>query len=140
MIELRSKLLRIKEIAVKINIPEVVSEMYIAFQSYETALVTNDIAQLDLLFWNDANVVRYGVTENLYGADEILTFRNARPSGGLGRAIRRSSITTFGYEFATANCEFTKKISSRIGRQSQTWAKMNGSWTITSAHISWMDT
>ena len=45
----------------EINIPKVVTEMLIAFQSYETALVTNDIAQLDLLFWDDTNVVRYGV-------------------------------------------------------------------------------
>tara|TARA_B100000780_G_scaffold219407_1_gene158485 strand:- start:1211 stop:1588 length:378 start_codon:yes stop_codon:yes gene_type:complete len=124
----------------EINIPEVVTEMLVAFQSYETALVTNDVAQLDLLFWEDTNVVRYGVTENLYGAVEILAFRNARPSSGLGRTLHRTVITTFGYEFATANCEFTKKISSRIGRQSQTWAKLDGSGTITSAHVSWMET
>lgn len=52
----------------ELNLTAVVAEVRAAFDRYETALTTNDIATLDLLFWNSAQVIRYGVAENLYGA------------------------------------------------------------------------
>jgi hypothetical protein len=38
-----------------------------AFARYEQALVSNDVAVLDELFWNSPHTLRYGVGENLYG-------------------------------------------------------------------------
>ena len=71
-----------------INIPEVVAEVEKAFARYERALVTNDIAELDALFWKSPHTLRYGVTENLYGydADRRLSRRAlARQSGPRSR-------------------------------------------------------
>ena len=48
-----------------INIPEVVAEVEKAFARYEHALVTNDVAELDALFWKSPHTLRYGATENL---------------------------------------------------------------------------
>ena len=63
----------------EINLPEVVAEVTSAFTSYERALVANDVAVLDQLFWQNACTLRYGVAENLYGYDAIANFRATRP-------------------------------------------------------------
>lgn len=123
----------------EINNPEVHREVTEAFEAYEAALTSNDVATLDALFWNSAHVVRYGATENLYGHDEILAFRNARPSKGLDRALRNTVITTFGHDFATACTEFTRASTPRIGRQTHSWVRFPDGWKIVAAHVSWMD-
>jgi hypothetical protein len=102
-------------------------------------LTGNDVATLDALFWASRHVVRYGATENLYGQEQILAFRKARPSKGLDRSLRNTVITTFGTDFATANTEFTRPGSDRIGRQSHSWARLPEGWRIVAAHVSWMD-
>jgi Protein of unknown function (DUF3225) len=85
-----------------INIPEVVAEVAAAFRRYEAALVGNDVATLDELFWNAPHTVRYGITENLYGYGAIKAFRGARPPPGM-RGLDNTVITTFGRDFATAS-------------------------------------
>ena len=79
-----------------INLPWVVAEVTAAFYRYEDALVSNNVAVLDELFWHDKNTVRLGAGENLYGIDEIRAFRAARPAAGLQRTLRHTVITTFG--------------------------------------------
>ncbi len=123
----------------EINRPETLAEVTEAFRRYEAALTGNDVATLDGLFWSSDKVVRYGATENLYGRDEILAFRRARPSAGLDRTLRNTVITTFGRDFATACTEFTRPASPRIGRQTQSWARLPEGWRIVAAHVSWMD-
>ena len=61
----------------EINHPETLAEVEAAFARYEAALVGNDVAVLDELFWHDKNTVRLGAGENLYGIDEIRAFRAA---------------------------------------------------------------
>ncbi len=122
-----------------INLPEVVREMTTVFMRYEQALVSNDVAVLDELFWNDPSTIRYGVTENLYGYSAIEAFRSARPSQGLAREIFNTVITTYGRDFATANTEFRRTGSQRTGRQSQTWMRTPAGWRVVSAHVSLLD-
>jgi ketosteroid isomerase-like protein len=121
----------------EINIPEVVAEVRAAFERYEAALNANDVALLDESFWASPLTVRYGLGENLYGRDEILGFRKSRPPVDLRRRVLRTAITTFGRDFATANCEFLKLDSNRLGRQSQTWVRTPDGWRVASAHVSW---
>ena len=103
-----------------VNLPDVVAEVQAAFDRYEAALTGNDIAVLDELFWNDARVIRYGITEGLDGAAEIAAFRAARPSAGLMRSLSRTAITTFGRDFATASTLFHRAASpGKLGRQMQ---------------------
>lgn len=121
-----------------IDRPAVLNEVRAAFYRYEEALVTNDVATLDALFWVDERTVRYGATENLYGIEQIRAFRAARPSQGLDRTLRNTTITTFGDEMAVASTEFTREGSDRIGRQMQTWVKFPFGWRIVAAHVSLM--
>lgn len=123
----------------EINRPDIVAQVTDAFLRYERALTGNDVATLDALFWQSAQVVRYGATENLYGHGEILAFRKARPSKGLDRSLRNTVITTFGTDFATACTEFTRPGTARIGRQTHSWARLPDGWKIVAAHVSWMD-
>ncbi|CAO3381603.1 oxalurate catabolism protein HpxZ [Azospirillum argentinense] len=122
----------------EINIPEVVAEVTDAFERYERALTGNDVAVLDELFWNHPATLRYGVGENLYGYDAIAAFRQGRPAAGLDRSLRNTVITTYGRDMATANTEFTRPSTERVGRQSHSWVRMPEGWRIVAAHVSLM--
>jgi Protein of unknown function (DUF3225) len=119
-----------------INLPNVVAEISIEFDRYEQALITNDVAVLDELFWNSPHTLRYGAGENLYGYAEIAAFRAARPSAGLERTLIRKVITTYGESMACANVEFQRVGGNKKGRQSQTWVKMPQGWRVVAAHVS----
>lgn len=123
----------------EIDLPAVKAEVEAAFARYETALVTNDVAVLDALFWNDERTVRYGATENLYGYDEIRAFRAGRSPKGLERTLQRTRITTFGHDFATAVTLFHRDGVARIGRQTQSWVRTEAGWKIVAAHVSLAD-
>jgi hypothetical protein len=123
----------------EINLPDVVAEVTAAFNRYEVALTTNDVAVLDELFWNSPYTLRYGATENLLSYEAIRDFRSARPSKGLARDLRNTVITTYGRDYATANTEFIRTSELRIGRQSHTWLRLPEGWRIVAAHVSWMD-
>jgi hypothetical protein len=119
--------------------PDVLAELKAAFARYESALVNNDIAVLDELFWPSAQTVRYGVSEDLYGIDAIRAFRQARPATGLARTLQRTVISTFGDDFGTAMTEFHRVGGHKLGRQSQTWCRIDGCWVIVAAHVSLID-
>ena len=119
-----------------INIPQVVAQVRKQSERYERALVSNDVVVLDELFWNSPHTLRYGATENLYGYDEIRTFRAARPSAGLARTVLKTVITTYGTDMATVNLEFQRGGSTETGRQSQTWVRAAEGWRVVAAHVS----
>ena len=120
----------------EINLPDVVAEVTAQSDRYEQALVTNDVAVLDELFWDSPHTLRYGVSENLYGYDAIRAFRAARSAQGLARAVLNTVITTYGRDFATCNIEFLRADSARTGRQSQTWMRTPDGWRVVAAHVS----
>jgi hypothetical protein len=120
------------------NRPEVLAELQAAFARYEDALVNNRVEVLDELFWDSAQTVRYGVNENLYGIDAISAFRQARSASGLARTLQHTVITTYGDDFGTAMTEFRREGGDRIGRQSQTWCRIDGRWQVVAAHVSLM--
>ena len=49
----------------EIDLPEVVAEVKALFARYEKALVSNDVAELDAMFRDDARTVRYGKSDCL---------------------------------------------------------------------------
>ena len=123
-----------------VNDPETLAEVTAAFRRYEAALVGNDVAVLDELFWQDARTIRYGIAENLHGAAEILAFRQARPAAGLARDLERTVITSFGRDFATASTLFRRPgAPGRMGRQMQSWVRLPEGWRIVAAHVSVID-
>ena len=124
----------------QIDIPEVVAEVKAAFERYEQALVSNDVKTLGELFADTPKTIRYGIGENLYGYAEISAFRAARSPLNLMRTLSRTSITTYGRDFATASTLFQRdSASGRIGRQMQTWVRMPEGWRVVAAHVSIID-
>ena len=119
-----------------INLPDVLAEVTVQSDRYEQALVTNDVAVLDELFWDSPHTLRYGATENLYGYNAICEFRAGRPVQGLARTVLKSVITTYGREMATVNLEFQRYGSDMTGRQSQTWMRTAQGWRVVAAHVS----
>jgi len=122
----------------QINTHHVLAEVKAVFERYEKAVIHNDVAVLDELFWNNPLTLRYGIAENLYGFDSIQSFRASR-SKGVERTLNNTVITTYGNDFATANTEFQSAGNPRNGRQSQTWIRTADGWRIVSAHVSWRD-
>lgn len=125
--------------SIVVNIPEVLSEVTAQLARYEKALTKNNVSVLDELFWNNPHTLRYGATENLYGYDAIQAFRAGRPAKALERAILKTVVTTYGYDFATANVEFQRTGSARSGRQSQTWMRTPDGWRVVAAHVSLLE-
>lgn len=119
-----------------VNDPEALAEMEMAFAAYEQALMDNDLDALDTLFWHSPLTVRIGPGQNLYGIEAIQAFRQNRVGGSPRRELLKVVITTFGREFATANCEFQRAGAPAPGRQSQTWVRFPEGWRVVAAHIS----
>ncbi|GAB6968108.1 oxalurate catabolism protein HpxZ [Komagataeibacter kakiaceti JCM 25156] len=124
--------------APELNRPETVAELTAMSDRYETALGTNDIAELDTLFYHGPETVRYGVGETLYGFNEIAAFRRNRTGGSPPRDVLRRHITAIGTDTGTVDLEFRRHGGERIGRQSQTWIRTPQGWKIIAAHVSLM--
>ena len=122
----------------EINNPDTIAEVRAVFDRYEAAIAANDAAVLDRSFWDDPRVVRYGITELLYGIDAIRAFR-ASVKSYAPRAQKKITITTFGRDFATTNLEFQRLDSGLIGRETKIMARIpEQGWRIVSAHVSLM--
>ena len=121
----------------EIDLPEVVAEVRAAFDRYENALTSNDVATLNSIFREAPQTIRYGVAENLYGHAEIAGFRAARSPVGLMRSISRTVITTYGRDFAVASTLFRRESAAgKVGRQMQTWVRFPDGWHVVAAHVS----
>jgi hypothetical protein len=119
-----------------INDPDVVAEVREVHEQYETALVNNDVETLTHFFWDSPLALRFGVRENLYGAEQIEAFRKSRPPFGLDRKMFNVQIVTFGADCAVVTLEFQR--GEHHGRQSQVWRKFPEGWKVVSAHVSLM--
>ena len=124
----------------EINRPDVLAEVEAAFIDYERALVVDDLAVLDRYFLDRPETVRFGVAENLFGSDEIAAYRRRGPLAGPDRRLVRTVITTFGDDFATVSTLFRREgFAGRVGRQMQSWVRMQEGWRIVAAHVSIID-
>lgn len=124
----------------EIDLPEVVAEVRAAFERYEQALVSNDVATLDAMFRHDTRTIRYGVGENLYGHEEVAAFRAVRSPLNLMRARARAVVTTYGRDFAVASTLFYRDSApGKVGRQMQTWVRFPEGWRVVAAHVSIID-
>lgn len=121
----------------QINLPDVLAEVSAAFARYEKALVTNDTATLDELFRTAGETVRFGIAENLFGIEEIRHFRINRPALDLARDVARTSITTYGRDFATTAITYHRTSApGMVGRQMQSWVRFPEGWRVVAAHVS----
>ncbi len=121
-----------------VNDPATCRELAALYPVYEKALLENDVPTLTSMFWASPFAMRFGATENLYGAEEIEAFRRARPAAGLARSIRRLQIVSFGKDYGSITLEFERGTgeTKKHGRQSQVWVRFDQGWRIVAAHVS----
>ena len=122
----------------QINDPAAVAELEALYPLYEAALMANDAETLTRMFWASPHAMRFGVTENLYGIEEIEAFRKGRSPANLARNVRRLDILAFGRDFGSITLEFERNVNGQVisGRQSQVWVRFPEGWRIVSAHVS----
>jgi len=122
----------------QINDPSAVAELEALYPLYEAALMANDAETLTRMFWASPYAMRFGVTENLYGIEEIEAFRKGRLPANLARNVRRFEIVAFGRDFGSITLEFERNVNGQMisGRQSQVWVRFPEGWRIVSAHVS----
>jgi len=123
-------------VALEVNRPEVVTEVKAVFGAYEAALVAGDFDTLDELFWDSPDVVRFGLADRQQGHAQIASFRRHAPGGPPPRTLENTVVTTFGTDVAVVTTEFRSTGDPRVGRQSQTWVRIDGRWRVVSAHVS----
>jgi hypothetical protein len=121
-----------------INRPEIVAEVRAAFDRYNTAIDSKDVATLNELFWKSENTVRFGFGENLFGHDAIVEFRGSKWLNAPARRATRVVITTIGSDCATTSAVMERGES--VTRQSQTWVRFPEGWRIVAAHVSALKT
>lgn len=124
----------------EINNPTVVAELTALYLKYETALCSNDVDTLTTLFWDSSEVVRFGLSENLYGSDDIKAFRQSRSPNNIKREMFNLKVVTFNEDAGAVTIEFRRIIDGilRLGRQSQMWYRFPEGWKIVSAHVSYL--
>lgn len=120
-----------------IDRPGVIAAVRGAFETYVIALNDDRQEFLDLLFWNDPRVVRFGASSNQRGIDEIRAFRSARGPHGAKIHCYDVKVTAFGPDVAAVNALFRRgDRADHIGRWSQVWIRMPDGWCIAAAHAS----
>ena len=119
-----------------INDPEVIAEVRAAFEAYEGSLLANDLDALDGWFWPDERVVRFLFGQLELGHDAVSASRRAVPRQTEPRALEHLTITTYGPDVASVFGVFRLKPRGTLVHQSQTWARIDGAWKVTAAHVS----
>ena len=122
-----------------INDPSVCAEIAALHDAYEKALAANDVEALVDFFWQSPEVVRFGVTEHLYGPEAITAYRQNHQLVFKDRKLIRRTIVTLGTETASVMCEIYQTVFGvpRHSRQSQVWARFpETGWKIIAAHVS----
>lgn len=113
-----------------------IAEVRAVVDAYEDALMNNRAEVLDAIFWDDPRTVRFGITEMLFGADEIRAFRRGIRSYA-PRQQQRVEIHTFGPDFAVTNLVYRRIETGAIGRETKIMARIPGhGWRVVSAHVS----
>jgi hypothetical protein len=121
---------------VEVDQPEVVAELTAIFAAYEQALVGNDSERLAEFFWDSERTVRFGIADHQLGADEVRQWRRAQRPLPPGRTLSETRVSTFGTDFGVVTTFFTYPDGRKLGRQTQTWARLAEGWRIVSAHVS----
>ena len=126
--------------AITVDEPDVVAEVKAAYDRYNDAVNSGNIAVLNSTFRDDSRTIRYGQAENLYGYKEIAGFRAAARPLDPPRTLSKTVITTYGRDFAVASTlTYRANQPGKVGRQMQTWVRFPEGWHVVAAHVSTID-
>ena len=119
-----------------INEPSVMDEVHRMFVRYESALVADDLETMTELFFDSSEIVRFGINDCERGSEELARWRKSQPPHRLGRKLSEVTVTTYGSAVAIVTANFSYPDRPLLGRQSQTWLRLDQGWKIVHAHVS----
>jgi len=103
---------------------------------YEAALVRNDLAAMNDVFWQSADVLRFGIADMQSGYDEVVAWRAAATPVPASRTIVERTVLEIAPGVVAVDLTFRNGDEPFIGRQSQTWVEHENGWRIARAHVS----
>ncbi|MDA8034722.1 MAG: DUF3225 domain-containing protein [Actinomycetota bacterium] len=115
------------------------AEVRAAFDRYEAALRSGDLATMAELFDEGDQVVRFGIADEQRGAAALAAWRAVQAAPRPGRRLEGTTITVLCADAAVVSTRFAYPDRPRIGRQQQTWVRRGGGWRIAAAHVSEID-
>ena len=113
--------------------------MRAAFDRYEAALRSGDLATMAELFDEGDQVVRFGIADEQRGAAALAAWRAVQAPPRPGRRLEGTTITVLCDDAAVVSTRFAYPDRPRIGRQQQTWVRRGSGWRIVAAHVSEID-
>ena len=112
---------------------DIPAELFTAFDSYERAILANDLDALDAAFAPGAETLRGDAAGLLVGHDAISAFRGVR--GGVApRTIERIEYRMLSTDAALL-VSVSRYHAGGSGLQTQIWQRIDGRWLITAAHV-----
>jgi len=106
------------------------------FTAYEEALSAGDVAAMDSWFADDTRTVRFGITDEQWGAEEVRRWRSVAPRVPAGRKLGETRVDLWADNLAVVTTLFRYPASELVGRQSQTWLRTPAGWRVIHAHVS----
>ena len=103
---------------------------------YEAALVRNDLAAMNDVFWHSDDVLRFGIADMQSGYDEVVAWRAAAIPVPSTRTIIERRVLELAPRVVAVDLTFRNGDEPMIGRQSQTWVERSDGWRIVRAHVS----
>jgi hypothetical protein len=104
--------------------------------TYEAALLANDLGVLDGMFVPDGRVLRFGIADQQRGHDELAAWRAQSSGVSKVRRITSRTVLELGPGVVAVDLTFVNGEAPAIGRQSQTWVRTADGWRIVRAHVS----
>ena len=103
---------------------------------YEAALVRNDLAAMNDVFWHSDDVLRFGIADMQSGYDEVVAWRTGALPVPSTRTIIERKVLELAPGVVAVDLTFRNSDEPMIGRQSQTWVERGEGWRIARAHVS----
>jgi amidase len=113
--------------------PELPEGLMAAFHAYESALMNDDVAELDRLFAPGPATMRGDANGLLVGHDTISSFRSGR-GGAPQRTLVDVRVQVVDPEHALV-VAITELARGGRGQQTQLWARTADGWKVTAAHV-----
>src|SRR5438552_4082267 len=105
-----------------------VEDVRACFLAYESALVAGNVAELNDWFIDDSRVIRFGIADEQWGAEAVRQWRRTALPVAPGRALVDTDVVLWSEHVAVVTTLIRYPGTAEIGRQSQTWIRIDGDW------------
>lgn len=106
------------------------------FDEYEAALLRNDLDAMNAVFLESTDTLRIGIADIQFGFEEIVEWRRTAVPVDPLRTITNKIVSSIAPGVVAVDVTFVNGTALLLGRQSQTWVRVDEGWRIVRAHVS----